>query len=233
MVERDSEQSIFLTRDGIAAPADRAAYLDEACGDDPALRAELDALLAATTDWAAGSCRTGPEAAGPRSRRVATVGGGTPRIGRGRRGGADRPVQAAAADRRRRHGHGLHGRADRAGPAQGRAQGHQAGHGQPAGHRPLRGRAAGAGDDGPPEHRQGARRRHHGQRPALLRHGAGQGRADHQVLRREPPDAARAAGAVRAVCQAVQHAHQKGIIHRDSSRPTSWSRCTTASRCPR
>ena len=29
-----------------------------------------------------------------------------------------------------------------------------------AGHRPLRGRAAGPGPDGPPEHRQGARRRH-------------------------------------------------------------------------
>ena len=29
------------------------------------------------------------------------------------------------------------------------------------------------------------------------------------------------------VCQAVQHAHQKGIIHRDSSRPTSWSPSTT------
>jgi len=24
------------------------------------------------------------------------------------------------------------------------------------------------------------------------------------------------------VCQAIQHAHQKGIIHRDINRPTSW-----------
>ena len=32
------------------------------------------------------------------------------------------------------------------------------------------------------------------------------------------------------VCQAVQHAHQKGIIHRDLSRPTCWSPSTTASR---
>ena len=36
-----------------------------------------------------------------------------------------------------------------AGPPQGRAQGHQAGHGHAAGDRPLRGRAAGAGADGP------------------------------------------------------------------------------------
>ena len=36
------------------------------------------------------------------------------------------------------------------------------------------------------------------------------------------------------VCQAVQHAHQKGIIHRDikpSQHPGR--RCTTACRCPR
>jgi len=36
-----------------------------------------------------------------------------------------------------------------------------------------------------------------------------------------------------AVCQAVQHAHQKGSSTATSSRRTSWSRCTTASPCPR
>ena len=72
-----------------------------------------------------------------------------------------RPVQAAAADRRGGHGHGLHGRADPAGAAQGRAEAHQGRHGQPPGPRPLRGRAAGPGPDGPPQHRQGARRRRH------------------------------------------------------------------------
>ena len=53
-------------------------------------------------------------------------------------------------------------------------------------------------------------------RPAVLRDGAGQGRADHRVLRRAPP-ARRASGwsCSSPVCQAVQHAHQKGIIHRD------------------
>ncbi len=52
-------------------------------------------------------------------------------------------------------------------------------------------------------------------RPAVLRDGAGQGRADHRVLRPAAAPGAGPAGAVRAVCQAVQHAHQKGIIHRD------------------
>ncbi len=35
------------------------------------------------------------------------------------------------------------------------------------------------------------------------------------------------------VCHAIQHAHQKGIIHVTSSPRTSWSRCTTGCRCPR
>ena len=53
-------------------------------------------------------------------------------------------------------------------------------------------------------------------RPAVLRDGAGQGRADHRVLRPQP--ALRRAQRLELfaqVCHAVQHAHQKGIIHRD------------------
>ena len=57
------------------------------------------------------------------------------------------------------HGRRLHGRADRAGPAAGGAEDHQAGHGHPAGDRPIRGRAAGPGADGPSQHRPRARRR--------------------------------------------------------------------------
>jgi serine/threonine protein kinase/tetratricopeptide (TPR) repeat protein len=47
MAEQYLEQSIFLQAIGFTAPADRAAYLDEACRGNPGLRAELDALLAA------------------------------------------------------------------------------------------------------------------------------------------------------------------------------------------
>ena len=43
------------------------------------------------------------------------------------------------------------------------AKDHQAWHGHAAGDRPLRGRAASAGDDGPSEHCQGARCGHNGQ----------------------------------------------------------------------
>jgi serine/threonine protein kinase len=42
-----SEKSIFVAALEKASPAERAAYLDEACGGDPRLRAEVEALRAA------------------------------------------------------------------------------------------------------------------------------------------------------------------------------------------
>jgi WD40 repeat protein/serine/threonine protein kinase len=47
MAEKPSEQSIFLHALGLASLADRAAYLEDVCRDNPQLRLELDALLAA------------------------------------------------------------------------------------------------------------------------------------------------------------------------------------------
>ena len=50
-----SEKSIFLSALEHERPADRDAYLREACGDDPQLRAAVEGLLAAherrTTPW--------------------------------------------------------------------------------------------------------------------------------------------------------------------------------------
>jgi ribosomal protein S20 len=143
----------------------------------------------------------------------------------GKRGGGWRRValflqQAcwSTADRRGRIRHGVPGRAAAA-PSRyaGRrgAQGHQAGHGHQAGGRALRGRAPGAGDDGPPQRREGARRR---ARPTDGR--------PYFVMEyvRGVPITSSATREARArerielfmhVCDAVQHAHQKGIIHRD------------------
>ena len=42
-----SEQSVFLHAIGLGSAAERGAYLDDVCRDNPGLRAELDALLAA------------------------------------------------------------------------------------------------------------------------------------------------------------------------------------------
>jgi serine/threonine protein kinase/tetratricopeptide (TPR) repeat protein len=47
MPDAASEKSIFLHAAGLDSPAARAAYLDEACGHDPAIRARIEALLAA------------------------------------------------------------------------------------------------------------------------------------------------------------------------------------------
>ena len=85
-----------------------------------------------------------------------------------------------------------------------------------AGHRPLRGRAAGPGADGPPQHRQGPRRRHHRDRAAPTSSWS------WSAASRSPTTATASSSRSRErlelfvlVCQAVQHAHQKGIIHRD------------------
>src|SRR5438552_2867480 len=63
MAERASEQSIFLHAIGLPSSADRAAYLDEVCRDNPGLRAELEALLAAHDRLGGGLPPTGPELA--------------------------------------------------------------------------------------------------------------------------------------------------------------------------
>ena len=105
-----------------------------------------------------------------------------------RRGpGHRRPVHAARSPRRGGNGHRLPGRSDSTGQAAGGAQTDQDRHGLARGAGAVRRRAAGAGPDGPPQHRPRVRRRQHRGRPAVLRDGAGERGADHRVLR--PPAA--------------------------------------------
>ena len=181
----DNEAIFHAARD-IPDPDRRREYVREACGGDEARIAHIEALLAAADG--PDSLLDRPAAATPMATidQPATESPGT----------VDRPVQAHRADRRGRHGQRLDGPADRAGQAPGRRQADQGRHGLPPGHRPLRGRAAGAGPDGPPEHRPRAGRRHHQRWPAVLRHGSRQGCAHHPLLRRAPPHAAAAAGTV-------------------------------------
>jgi tetratricopeptide (TPR) repeat protein len=64
MPDPASEQSIFLHALALPSPADRAAYLDEVCRDNPGLRAGVEALLAAHDRLGGGQPPTAPEAAG-------------------------------------------------------------------------------------------------------------------------------------------------------------------------
>ena len=83
-----------------------------------------------------------------------------------------------------------------------------------AGDGPLRGRAPGPGPDGPSQHRQGARCRHH-RRPALLRHGAGEGHPDHRPIATPTGSRRGAAGIVHAGLPGDPARASKGVIHRD------------------
>ena len=118
-------RELFLHAVGKLPPEEWDGYVGEACGGDAELEQQVgQSSPGSSRSWqfpgSAGRCRGGHRGlhvlAGER------VGGyfppRTPRHGH-------RPVQAPPADRRGRHGHGLHGRADPARPAQGRPQGHQ------------------------------------------------------------------------------------------------------------
>ena len=87
--------------------------------------------------------------------------------------GHRRAVHAARSPRRGRDGHRLPGRAIPAGQAAGGPEADQGRHGLADRPGPVRRRTPGAGDDGPPQHRPGLRRRGHRRQPAVLRDGAG------------------------------------------------------------
>ena len=152
------EESLFAAALERSTAAERRAFLDEACAGDVALRQRVERLLAAhektlgILDQLAGPPEIARSHRRVSSRRCLD--------GRTRRRPGGRPLQAARSDRRRGHGHGLGGRADAAGAPQGGPEAHQGRHGLEVRPGALRGRAAGAGPDGPPQHRQGARRRH-------------------------------------------------------------------------
>lgn len=99
--------------------------------------------------------------------------------------GARRAVLPDRAAGRGRHGQRLAGRAVDAGPARSRGQADPAGACFAGGAGPVRGRAAGVGDDGPRRHRHDLGWGPRGGR-SLLRDGAGAGRTAHPLLRSPP-----------------------------------------------
>src|SRR5262245_34625880 len=92
----------------------------------------------------------------------------------------------------------MDGAADGTGEAAGGGEADQDGHGIEGGAGAVRGGAAGLGADGSPEYREGFGCGGDAGWAAVLCAGASQGRADYEVLRCAPPDAAPAAGDVRA-----------------------------------
>ena len=90
----------------------------------------------------------------------------------------------------------MSGGAEGAGPSPGGAQAHQARHGHPRGRGAFRDGASGPRDDGPPQYREGLRRRRHERRSALLRHGACPRCSARRVLRPSQVDGAATPGAL-------------------------------------
>ena len=202
-----SEKEIFFEAIDKATPEERAAYLDGACGEDPLLRRRVEDLLAKhfqqdsfmkqpavqASPTAVLPARTFPKA--PARSSAATS--------------CWRRWAKAASAR-------LRGGAKGAGKRRVALKIIKLGMDTKQVDRPLRGRAAGPGADGPSEHRQGSRRRRDRNRPAVFRDGTGPRRAASRVIatRTTLPTVERLELFI-AVCHAIQHAHQKGIIHRD------------------
>ena len=203
-----SRQAVFLRAVEAPDPAARDALLARECADDADLRG--------------GSRPCSPPTTGPATSSTVRPPGRRPAVTVAQPAPATCTVVAGRyrllrADRRGRHGRGLAGRADRAGPAAGRPQAHQAGDGLAAGAGPVRGRAAGPGPDGPPA--TSPRSSTPGRptpagRSSSWSWSTGVPLTDYCDDRRLPRRATGSSCSCQ-VCQAVQHAHQKGIIHRD------------------
>ena len=179
---------------------------DRSCADDPALRAEVERLLAAHDR--AGDFISSPAIA------AAGAWNDADESLVGRLVGAYRLV---ARDRPGRDGRRLPRRAGRRPVrAAGRAQGHQARHGHRAGARPLPRRAADPRLARPPQHRPAARRRDHGPRACRTSPWS-----TSRASRSTPAPTRRALSVEERlrlflqVCGAVAYAHQHLVVHRD------------------
>ena len=158
MADNDTSfDTIFCGAIEIASGAERAAFMARACGADDELRRRVERLVDA--HFQAGSFLEAP----PNSPTLSMASASSTEIA-GTVIGPYKLLQPIGEG-----GMGTVYMAEQTHPVRrnGRAQAHQGRHGQPPGPRPVRGRTPGAGPDGPPQHRQGLRRRHDRQLDAL------------------------------------------------------------------
>ena len=176
-------KSIFGRAFELHDPTERRAYLDDACGDAPSIRSEVEDLLEMHEH--AGEFMRRPPAATSvtlgQDTIVEAAGKGIDsytlreQIGEGGvwsrlRRGTDEPCAAKSGIKSHQTGYGLEGSAG-----------------------PLQSGAAGAGANGSPQHRAGLRRRDDGLWTTVLCDGIGSRRSACRVLRSEEP---RCAGSV-------------------------------------
>ena len=216
-------RSVFGRAVELESAADRKAYLDEACAGAPEVRDRVEALLRAHE--AAGGFLQPAAAGAGRHGQLRPVPGTAQH---------DRAVQAARGDRRRRHGRGVGRRPDRS---------RSSGGSRSSSSRPGWTRGVLARFEA---ERQALAMMDHPNiakvldagttagRPAVLRHGTGEGHADHRVLRR--PQADPEGSGWNCSCRSARRSStptRRASSTATSSRSTCWSHCTTTSRCRR
>ena len=226
------EEAIFCGRHrAIDSPSERAAYLDRGCAATIRHCARsVEALLAGsrrsrTAFWKSPPARS----RGQSTDQPARSADSRPRHGH-------RPVQAAGS----RSAKGAWASStwpSRPQPVRRRVALKiiKPGMDTPAGHRPLRGRAAGAGADGPSRTSPGCSTpgRPTAGRPYFVMELV-RGVPITEYCDEQPAD--RRASGWSCSCRSARRCStpiRRGSSTATSSRPTCWSRCTTASRCPR
>jgi eukaryotic-like serine/threonine-protein kinase len=173
----DRTESIFAAAVALASAEECAAYLEQACAGDPVLRQRIKGLLKAHDRVGHFLDRPAPELAPPEE----TVG----YVASGEQVGTVIAARYKLLEQLGEGGMGTVWVAEQTEPVRRKVALKlvKAGMDSRAMLSRFEAERQALAVMGPPQHRQGARRRHDGERPAVLRHGVRQGRLLHPLLR--------------------------------------------------